>query len=42
VYKSTEEGSVPFANITYDGIIGAISVVNSKGVSITEKVWVNT
>lgn len=40
VYNSNEEGSIPFANIGYAGIIGSITSVNSKGVSISEKVWI--
>lgn len=39
VYHSTEEGSYPFANIGYVGLVGSLTAVGAQGVSVQEKVW---
>jgi len=39
VYMPTEEGSVPFANIGFAGLVGSLTAMNKNGVSIGEKVW---
>ncbi|KRX00941.1 hypothetical protein PPERSA_09547 [Pseudocohnilembus persalinus] len=39
IYQSTEENSYSFANIGYSGIIGAVTLVSSQGISIGDKVW---
>jgi len=40
IYKSSEQGSIPYANIGYAGLIGVLTGVNAEGVAIAAKVWV--
>jgi len=41
IYESTEEGSNTFANIGYLGLIGTLTAMSQKGISIGEKMmWV--
>ena len=41
IYNPSEPGSNSLANIGYAGFIGSLTAFSSKGIAISEKVWVS-
>lgn len=39
IYESSEEGSKPFANIGYMGLLGSLTAISKIGISVGEKVF---
>ena len=41
IYEPTEEGSIPFANVGWLGLIGSLTGMNKAGISIGEKQYID-